>query len=118
MARNRARTSDGGGDAAVATATGKAQRVMPSEPAARVAASNIRTGEKIRTDAVGEGVPAAADRSVTTRDVVVHVEVIWGGITNVKVPVAVGARYQGWGLAGPAKAFGRQLDFWLTRAVD
>jgi hypothetical protein len=51
-------------------------------------------------------------------DVLVHVGVIWGGITNVKVPVAVGPRYEGLALAGPAKAFDRQLDSWLTRALD
>jgi hypothetical protein len=51
-------------------------------------------------------------------DVLVHIEVICGGITNVKVPVAIGPRYEGLPLAGPAKAFDRQLDSWLTRALD
>jgi hypothetical protein len=51
-------------------------------------------------------------------DVLVHVEVVCGGITNVTASVAVGGRYQGMPLAGPAKWFDRQLDSWLTRAVD
>ena len=48
----------------------------------------------------------------------VHVEVIHGGYTNVKVPVAICPRYEGMALAGPAKEFDRQMDGWLTRAVD
>jgi hypothetical protein len=48
----------------------------------------------------------------------VHIDVIWGGITNVKAPVAICPRYQGLPLAGPAKAFDRLLDNWLTRALD
>jgi hypothetical protein len=48
----------------------------------------------------------------------IHIDVICGGITNVKVPVAVGPRYAGLPLAGPAKAFDRLLDSWLTRALD
>jgi CHAT domain len=52
------------------------------------------------------------------RDIEVHVEVIHGGYTNVKVPVAICPRYEGMALAGPAKEFDRQLDSWLTRAVD
>src|SRR5258707_7544304 len=41
-----------------------------------------------------------------------------GGITNVKVPVVIGARYDGLAFAGPTRAFDRLLDSWLTRAVD
>lgn len=41
-----------------------------------------------------------------------------GGLTNVKVPVAVGARYDGLAFAGPTAAFDQLLDSWLTRAVD
>ena len=53
-----------------------------------------------------------------SRDIVVHVEVIHGGYTNVKVPIAICPRYEGMALAGPAKEFDRQLDSWLTRTVD
>jgi hypothetical protein len=46
------------------------------------------------------------------------VKVVRGGLTNVKVPVAVGARYDGLAFAGPTRTFDRLLDSWLTRAVD
>jgi len=65
-----------------------------------------------------EAAPAAPPPAAGPHDVVVHVEVICGGYTNVKVPVAICPRYEGMALAGPAKAFDRQLDSWLTRAVD
>ena len=52
------------------------------------------------------------------REVLVHVEVICGGYSNVKVPIAICPRYDGMALAGPAKSFDRQLDSWLTRAYD
>ena len=48
----------------------------------------------------------------------IDVTLIQGGITNVKAPIAIGARYQGLGFAGGTKAFDRLLDSWLTRAVD
>jgi hypothetical protein len=51
-------------------------------------------------------------------EIIVHIEVVCGGITSVKVPVAIGPRYQNLPLAGPAKAFDRLLDCWLTRAID
>jgi hypothetical protein len=50
--------------------------------------------------------------------VLVHIEVIWGGITKVKAPVVIGGLYQGMPLGGPARAFDRLLDSWLTRARD
>jgi hypothetical protein len=77
------------------------------------------------------GAPAAASPTVTetvarddpgrraaTRDVEVQITLICGGITNVKAPVVIGARYDGLAFAGPTKAFDRLLDSWLTRAVD
>jgi hypothetical protein len=65
-----------------------------------------------------EATPTAAGGVKQPPDVLVHIDVICGGITNVKVPVAIGPRYQGLPLAGPAKAFDRLLDSWLTRALD
>ena len=62
--------------------------------------------------------PRAAGPGAGPRETTVHVAVICGGFTNVKVPVAVCPRYQGMALAGPAKAFDRQMDSWLTRAAD
>lgn len=47
-----------------------------------------------------------------------QITVVKGGITNVKAPVAVGARYDGLAFAGATRAFDRLLDSWLTRAVD
>jgi hypothetical protein len=122
MARNRAGTGDGGSAAAVATVTTKAPRVPPGEPAGPAAAPDTATGQKARPDGATppgpQDAPAAAAKASAPPDVVVHVEVTWGGITNVKVPVAVGARYEGLPLAGQARAFDRQLDSWLTRALD
>jgi hypothetical protein len=48
----------------------------------------------------------------------VKITLIHGGLTNVKAPVIVGARYDGLAFAGPTKIFDRLLDSWLTRAVD
>jgi hypothetical protein len=51
-------------------------------------------------------------------DVPIHVTLMLGGITNVRTPIAIGAHYESLPLAGPAAAFDRKLDGWLTRAVD
>jgi hypothetical protein len=48
----------------------------------------------------------------------VNITLICGGLTNVKAPVIVGARYDGLAFAGPTKIFDRLLDSWLSRAVD
>jgi hypothetical protein len=48
----------------------------------------------------------------------VDITLIWGGLTNVKTPVVIGARYDGLDFTGPTKIFDRLLDSWLTRAVD
>jgi predicted DNA-binding ArsR family transcriptional regulator len=48
----------------------------------------------------------------------VHIRLVCGGITNVEVPVVIGARYDRLAFAGPTKAFDQLLDSWMTRAVD
>jgi hypothetical protein len=48
----------------------------------------------------------------------VKIRLICGGLTKVKAPIIVGARYDGLAFAGPTKIFDRLLDSWLTRAVD
>jgi hypothetical protein len=48
----------------------------------------------------------------------VKITLICGGLTKVKAPIVVGARYDGLAFAGPTKIFDRVLDSWLTRAVD
>jgi hypothetical protein len=58
--------------------------------------------------------PSPAD--ISTIDL--RITVIKGGLTNIKVPVVIGARYDGLAFAGATKAFDRLLDSWLTRAVD
>jgi hypothetical protein len=45
-------------------------------------------------------------------------KLVCGGLTNVKTPIVVGARYDGLAFAGSTKIFDRMLDLWLTRAVD
>jgi hypothetical protein len=105
------------GGATVSTANGRAHIVQPSEPAGFPAALDVESNPDSRTDRVAQPAAAAAP-SALRQDVEVHVEVIRGGQTNVKVPVAVCSRYEGMALAGPAKAFDGQLDSWLTRAVD
>ena len=59
-----------------------------------------------------------ASASSEPGDVVVKVTLVHGGLTNVRVPIAVSGRYDGLALAGPTKAFDRLLDSWLTRALD
>jgi hypothetical protein len=122
MARTRAATRDGSKDSAVAAETAKAQPVPPRESAGPAVAPAAEADIKTRPDTAAPPAEAAApvtpEEMTGPQDVVVHVEVIWGGITNVRVPVAVAPRYQGLPLAGPAKAFDRLLDSWLTRALD
>jgi CHAT domain len=48
----------------------------------------------------------------------VRITLVRGGLTNVKAPVVIGARYDGLPFIGPTKLFDRALDMWLTRAVD
>ena len=61
---------------------------------------------------------APSQQRAEAHDVLIHIDVIWGGCTNVKVPVAICPRYEGMALAGPAKAFDRHLDSWLTRIIE
>ncbi len=122
MARHREKTIEDGNGTRVATATVDAPRI-PSGQAPGGAAMSDDTAVQ---DPQGEfaarpqaaAAPPAQQPAAVCPDVVVHVEVICGGFTNVKVPVAVCPRYQGMALAGPAKEFDRQIDSWLTRAVD
>jgi hypothetical protein len=85
---------------ACATVVPSPKTAPPMEPIGPVAAS-------LKHAAPGQSRP----------DTVLHLEVICGGITKVKVPVVIGAHYQGIPLAGVPRAFDRQLDFWLTRAI-
>jgi len=62
--------------------------------------------------------PESGDTSGGASDVNVHIILICGGITNVRVPIAIGARYDGLPFAGPTAAFDRLVDSWMTRAVD
>ena len=64
------------------------------------------------------GIPEFLSSTATVRDVVVQVTLIRGGITNMTVPVAIGAGYEGLPLAGGTKAFDRLLDCWLSRALE
>ena len=43
---------------------------------------------------------------------------ITGSLASVRVPVAIGGRYEGLPLAGATKTFDARLDSWLTRAID
>jgi hypothetical protein len=126
MARNQARTSTRGSGA---VATGSAPLAQPTSPG-RATTPDNEAEVKSLTQPQTPGTPAAPDIEPETKvpktttafrtseEIVVHIAVICGGITNVKVPVAVGPRYQGLPFAGPAKAFDRLLDNWLTRALD
>jgi hypothetical protein len=60
----------------------------------------------------------AASASAAKGDLEVHIKLVHGGLTNVKAPVVIGARYEGMAFAGSTKVFDRWLDSWLTRAVD
>jgi hypothetical protein len=60
----------------------------------------------------------AASASTAKIDLEIHINLVCGGLTNVKAPVVIGARYDGLAFAGSTKVFDRWLDSWLTRAVD
>lgn len=127
MPPRAARGSSAKVDQAATTIANKAPRVAPDEtspprdetpspapPKPAVSAPSVAASPPAPTPTV----PAVAKPPTGPTDVVVHVEVITGGITNVKAPIAIGARYRGLPVAGPAKAFDRLMDFWLTRAID
>lgn len=103
MAKNRAINRDG--DAAVGSMTAKEQRGPSAEPAVPDAETKKKS-------------PKTAAAKHARQEIVVHIDVHCGGITNFKSPVAIGPRYQGLPLAGPAKAFDCLLDSWLTRSLD
>jgi hypothetical protein len=61
--------------------------------------------------------PAVAEGDAPDK-IAVNFALTYGGVTSIETPVAVGGRYEGMALGGPAKAFDRLLDLWLTRALD
>src|SRR5450631_1518574 len=106
----------GAGDRAKAVEVTPPAAVAPERPT-RVTLPDVAVAPplpttKLVTADTASGGPAA----VSAIDL--QITVIKGGITNVKVPVVVGARYDGLAFAGPTRAFDRLLDSWLTRAVD
>jgi CHAT domain/Peptidase family C25 len=119
--RNRTAT----GNLRTAPAAALAHWDRPSEPKRKQA--NLK-GNKLASPAEAASTAAPVERTheanqasvLTTamEDVVVHVTLIRGGITNVRVPVAIGPRYDGLPTAGPTKSFDRLLDSWLTQAID
>ncbi len=84
---------------------------VPAPPRDAPVAASPPATKPIKAD-VAPGGPAA------TPDLDVHITLVCGGLTNVKVPVVIGARYDGLAFAGATKAFDQLLDSWLTRAVD
>lgn len=105
-------------------------RAFPQAPAfagdnARAGPSPLSTSAPITAPmprvssdgAASSNIEPAVSR-VGPEDVVVTVTLIRGGITNVRVPVAIAGRYDGMPVAGSSKAFDRLLDSWLTRAID
>jgi hypothetical protein len=107
MARNRTGTRNGKTPAAAGNPAKPQDRSLSAaEPAMATAAAPA--------EAPAETVAGPSPAETVT----VHVEVVCGGITKVQVPVAIGGLYKGLDLAGPARAFDRRLDYWLTRALD
>jgi hypothetical protein len=99
----------GQSDASVPTGASEASFVR--EPA-------LVTAPTVRGELPSAATAGASGRTATPSDVAIEVTLIRGGYTNVKAPVAVGARYEGLALTGAAKVFDRLLDSWLTRAID
>jgi hypothetical protein len=122
MARNRAGPGASSSGPAVATATTKAPPGRASDPAKPAAAPDTNAGKKPQADGTprpdATAAPATAGKAAGPQAVVVHIEVICGGITNVKVPVTISPHYRGLPLAGVTRAFDHQLDFWLTRTRE
>jgi hypothetical protein len=85
-----------------------------------VATKGIRQPQAKTLAAVGTDTiqPDVAADHLAPHAIDLKITVVRGGMTNIKVPVAVGARYDGLAFAGPTRAFDRLLDSWLTRAVD
>lgn len=80
----------------------------PAPPPPAAAAAEIETPRPKSDNSAGSAPPPLD----------VRITLVCGGLTNVKAPVVIGARYDGLAFAGPTKAFDRALDCWLTRAVD
>lgn len=76
-----------------------------------MAASN-----RIWSARAGEAGVSTDPKAISRLDV--QIKLVCGGLTNVKAPIVVGARYDGLAFAGPTKVFDHVLDSWLTRAVD
>jgi len=91
-------------------------RAGPSSPS--TSAPITAPMPRISSDGAASSNIEPAVLRVRPEDVVVTVTLIRGGITNVKVPVAIAGRYDGMPVAGSSKAFDRLLDSWLTRAID
>ena len=91
-------------------------RAGPSSPS--TSAPITAPMPRISSDGAASSNIEPAVLRVRPEDVVVTVTLIRGGITNVRVPVAIAGRYDGMPVAGSSKAFDRLLDSWLTRAID
>ncbi len=128
MAGRRAKETEAGEAAGVATMNGPSPRVAagsteepaaaPTEAPAAGDAADPRGGATTATGPRGGMATGSPLLTADQREVLVHVDVIVGGFTNVAVQVGVCPRYQGMALAGPARAFDRQIDSWISRAVD
>jgi hypothetical protein len=90
----------------------KASTVEPSASTATVSPPPPAPPTPLVNGAPPES-PHAVEPALT-----VHIQVYCGGISNLKVPIAVAPRYEGMQLAGPAKVFDGLLDSWLSRAYD
>ncbi len=96
----------------------------PSSPIAAAAAS-AEAADPSAKETIQEAIKQTINESVKpptsppeTPPLDVKIRLICGGLTKVKAPIIVGARYDGLAFAGPTKIFDRLLDSWLTRAVD
>ena len=121
MARNRLHRRGNGNGVTISEAQRTVAAAILDAPAA-TAAALVDDVQSAPRDFLAQPNPEArsepASPIVEMHDVVIHIEVICGGCTNVKVPIAVCPRYEGMALTGGAKAFDLQLDSWLTRAVE
>ena len=130
MAGNRSRRPNASGsvDPAkvnIAPGSGVVAPLGTAAPASGIDASSRpgRAGQAAPSQpAFVQGAPdqakAKAEPSTTGTEIEVRITLVCGGLTNVKAPIVVGARYDGLAFAGPTKPFDRSLDMWLTRAVD
>jgi CHAT domain len=122
MPRNRLPRRRVGNGVPISNASDTAHAALSDEPAAPTAAlgkaADVPTPQVALPQPLPEAKSAPATLSAAIHDVVIHIEVIWGGYTNVKVPVAICERYEGMALTGPARAFDLLIDSWLTRAVE